>query len=275
MKTRRVYFVMILAILINTVPLFVNAQKFYLKVDAGYGIPVSSFNLDMYYLYDDILDSTTNTQTQINGSLGSGTNFGITAAYRFNDHIACELAASCLLGSKIKAEHQFYEDTWEYSMSASMLRIIPSVVISGKIKKAEPYARLGFIIGAGRVKYITQENNTGNLEEYEWQFDKGLALGISSALGVSYPVGGKLSVFAEISSMNMSYAPQKGTLKKATRDGADILSEMNVNEREIDFEKEIDFRDYDPNSTDVPQKAPAVKLPFGSVGINAGLKISL
>ena len=73
----------------------------------------------------------------------------------------------------------------------------------------------------------------------------------------------------------MSYAPTKGEITDATFNDQDQLSEMTTNEKKVEF---VDSYTYDEN--DFPEESEASKelkqkFPFGSGGVQLGLRISL
>ncbi|HRY32553.1 MAG TPA: outer membrane beta-barrel protein [Bacteroidales bacterium] len=275
MKTKALVRLLILTGCIALLPLLIQAQKYYIRFNAAYSTGNGNHTLNQFYLYDDIFDSAQNLHRQISTSLGKGLSFGLTGGYQFNESLAGELNVLYLLGSKTTAEHSFYENWWEYSISSTMLQISPCLVISGKWNKVVPYARLGLLLGIGSIKYIAEEFDMGVKERYEWRFDQGLAMGLTSGIGIQYPLNQKMMIFSELTNVNMSWAPRRGTLEKAEVDGQDIFDQLSVRDKEIEFEEDVDFLEYNPSNNDVPNKQPSVNFPYGSLGLQVGVKLNL
>ena len=72
----------------------------------------------------------------------------------------------------------------------------------------------------------------------------------------------------------MSYAPTKGETTLATYNGIDELSTMTTNEKETEFVDSYTYNSASPTSDSQPDTDLKIRLPFGSFGINVGLKIS-
>ncbi len=260
-------------ILVFTVNL--SAQGFYINANVGYGFKLGSQNIDDFVKVKENSGPSNDEYTQINVSLGQGLNFGATAGYMFTKNIGAELGISYLLGLKSKAitEHSPSIEKDEQSYAGRMIRINPSFVVTAGLEKVNPYAKLGVIVGIGSIIHeYTYENNTYN-GYFKEIANGGIALGFNAGAGVMFKLSDRISLFGEANMVNLSYAPAKAKVQKATYNGVDQLSTMTTREKETEFVKTIN--DSDPSPDSKPYKALKQKYAFGSIGINFGVRIGL
>ena len=256
--------------------LFVNnlfGQETYMKINAGYSVNMSSQNLEYFDFYNYNIATNSNTNEQVFVSLGKGLNFDGTIGYMFNENIGAELRLSYLIGGKSTAKHDYENGAMDYTISSNMLRANPSLVLSTGSKGINPYAKFGVIIGTGSVNYKYEDNEDGDIYKANLKMDGGLALGLNAAIGVNYTFNDNMSLFGEINMINMSYAPDKGEITEATYNGTDELPDMTTREKEIDFVDSYTYNQNDPPPESEPKKELKQKLPFGSLGLNLGLRI--
>lgn len=265
--------------LVNVVILFVlilatsrvYGQGGYLNINAGYGFQMSSGNLGNFYNFSTT--NSSNTYKQINLSLGKGFNFGGAIGYMFNKNIGSEIGISYLVGAKSKAQDIYVGGQTDYKLSARMLRINPSLVISSGYNLINPYAKIGLLIGSGSVFEELVDNDGGDLTEGKIKMNGGVALGANASLGVLCKLSKRFYFFGELNMVNMSYAPTKGKLTEATLNGVDILSDMTTSEKETDYVDSYTESQSNPQLDSQPTKSLKVKMPFGSVGAILGLRI--
>jgi opacity protein-like surface antigen len=272
-------------LLIGVMGLLANglfAQGIFFKFNAGYGFGTSS--LIGYNSTRNFLGNTTNIETveKVKLSFGKGVNIGGTFGVMFNDNFGFDLSLSYLMGGTTEmkdiehnlANNQTYSNT--RILSANMLRVMPSLIVSAGFDKINPYAKLGLVIGAGSIK--AEENTTyysGNVDIEKWKYNGGLALGLNAALGVEINMNDNFAIFGELNTVNMSYAPTKGKCTENTKNGADQLAQMETIEKEVEFVDEYTIDNTNDPSPALPAKRIKVKYPFSSVGVNFGVKISL
>jgi len=249
-------------------------QGAYVNINAGYGASMSSQNLDYFDFYNYTTTSNSRTSEQVYVSLGKGLNFGGAFGYMFNENFGAELGFSYLLGGKSTAKYYYDGGTTDYTLSSTMLRINPSLVISSGLEGVNPYAKFGLVIGTGSVNYEIEDNDDGDILKTKLKMDGGLALGLNAAIGANFTLSENMSLFGEINMINMSYAPTKGELTEATYNGADELPELTTSEREIEYVDSYTISYINPPAESEPSKELKQKLPFGSFGLNFGLRIS-
>lgn len=221
--------------------------------------------------------SFTSSTEAIKYSFGKGITAGLQFGYMVNENIGVELAVNYLIGGKTTATETstggFGAGTTITDVSAKMLQINPSVVLATTINKISPYAKLGLVIGSGT---ITQNENSVNgtfTSVAKMEYKGGIALGFSSALGINFGINDKLSFNTELSLVNMQYSPSKSSITVATLNGVDKLSTLSVRDRETEFSSTVTTSSTSGAST-APTQANTIATPFGSIGINVGIKYS-
>ena len=268
-------------LIVCVITLFANglfAQGAYVSINAGYGFNMSAQNLDLsdidIYFVNYSEGTNSFTVEQVNVSLGKGLNFGGTFGYMFNKHIGAELGISYLLGGKSKAKYEYSGGTTDLSISSNMFRIIPSIVIESGLEDINPYARFGLVIGMGSVIYEYEDTDHGDIEQQKMKLNGGVALGLNAAIGALFSLNDNISLFGEINMYNLSYAPTKGELTEATYKGVNYLPDLTTSEKEIEFVNSYTITNTPPPESQ-PRQLLKKKLPFGSVGINVGVRIAL
>lgn len=267
-----------------------GAQGLYVKLNVGYGVPAGSQSNEEYSNYTYIYtggDYADETVERVKFSLGQGINIGGNVGWMFNSNFGVDLGLSYLAGGKTEITESELYDSWYYSssdikrsLSASMFRFSPSFILVADMLKINPYARFGVVIGKGKVVMESTEDyyydDSDFIEEYSeirtMELSDGLSVGLTAGIGALYNIAGNISVFGELSMINMTYAPERGNLVKFTRNGDDLLGEVPTYEKEIIFVDKIDGFDYEPQG-DEPRKELKTNLPFGSFGLNLGVRI--
>jgi hypothetical protein len=257
-------------------------KKMYASIDAGYGIKMGTQTL----LYDsksnNFNGSSTTTNKVKDVSFGKGFNFGAAFGYMFTKNVGAELGVSYLLGGKTKSTSDVTDveglltshRTGDMALSAKMFRIIPSVVIDAGLEKIDPYAKFGLVIGLGSIKIESNNNDNGDVTVKKTKVNGGVALSLSSAVGVKYNINDMMSVFGELNMMTLSYSPSKGKITEYTENGVDQLPLMTTNEKEYKFVKENTYESSNPTPDSEPNKEMHQKFPFGNFGINLGFRIN-
>jgi len=213
----------------------ISAQQFYLKFMGGYGIGTSPETIISSYTTDN--DERTNTFSKYdadNFSFGKGFSFNITPGYSFNDIIGVELELGYLKSEAVYQKQYFtmpsITDNLNIGYNAASFNIIPSVVLKTSYMDFQPYLKIGAIFAFSSVDRTVDEYYTNNtpmgfssLYHFKYEYTGGLAMGISSALGVSYKVTKDINVLFEINNKNLSFSPTKGELTEATANGVTFL----------------------------------------------------
>lgn len=255
----------------------VFAQRTYVSIGMGYGFKMAAQNINYLGFYNATYSATTLKEEQINVSLGAGLNVTGTLGYMFNENIGVELGISYLMGAKSTS---YYEDNlfqWEVenSLSAKMLRINPSIILTTRNNVVNPYLKFGLVIGSGSFLYESDEIDFSDKLTVKVSFDGGLAMGVSAGMGVLYTLNDQLSLFGEISSVNMSYAPTRGEIIEYTYNGTDVLPSLTTRDKEYEYVdvNTIQLTSSTSPSPSQPQKELKQKYPFSSLGLNFGIRM--
>ncbi|MCK4662063.1 MAG: outer membrane beta-barrel protein [Bacteroidales bacterium] len=248
-------------------------QGVYVSVNAGYGINMSSHNLEYFGFYNYTSGNTSRTYEQVYVSLGKGLNFGGTFGLMFNKNLGAELGVSYLLGGKSIAKDEYVGGTTDYTISSKMLRLMPSIVIASGLEGINPYAKFGLIISSGSIIFDLEDKDSGDISIMKVKFDGGLALGLNAGIGVQFNMSDNISLFSEINMISLSYAPTKGEVIEATYNGTDMLPDMTTRQKEAEFVDSYTYNSSSPPPDSQPDQELKQKLPFGSFGVNFGLKI--
>lgn len=270
------YFRLLLGVF--AIGLFANnlhAQEAYLNVNAAYGFQMGaqtiSANTSTY--------NSSTTLEPVHSSFGKGVNAGVAFGYMFNKNIGTEFDVSYLIGAKSSVVYSDKSSTnlftRDITYSARMLRLIPSIVVSSGFEKVNPYAKVGLVIGYGLILFDINENDNGDLSTQKSRFYGGLAVGLSSGFGLIYKIDKKTSFFTELNVVSLSYSPTKGEVTEASINGVDQLPTMTTRQKEIRFVEKYTTNSGNTPSDSEPTKSLKIKQPFGSIGLNIGLKINL
>jgi hypothetical protein len=223
---------------------------------------------------------------------GSGLNLGGIIGYKVNDNIALELGLNYLLGSNSMLSSSFegispldgsivdYKETYTYK--SSMMRICPTMVVSMAKEGITPYVKFGAVIGVGsKIKEIVDSKQVSfadfgayeETENYTAEYSGGVSLGVTSSLGIKFPISEKLSFFSELNFIGLNWAPQRSevTSYKYEIDGIEVADLSDLDDYSIytNYVESIDTDD----EIDVDDPSEAIKefILFNSLGINVGL----
>ncbi len=249
----------------------------YVGVNVGYNAGAGNANVDFLDVMNSTNTSTIDESENIKFSFGKGINAGVSFGYMFNENIGAELGVQYLIGGKTKYTQTntggFGSSTSNADVSAKMIQINPSIVLATTIKNTTPYAKLGMVIGSGKITSNVNSTSTPSFTSSQTsELKGGMALGFTAAMGLNFSVTNNLSISGEINMVNMQYSPKKGTVTKYTENGVDKLPSWTVRDKEFEFNKKYSRNPSTPTPTTSPSQTNAFSTPFGSIGINVGLK---
>jgi hypothetical protein len=257
----------------------VNAQGLYIKVNGGYGFPAGSNTISNK---ESNTNSHVTLEKAVNFSFGKGNYFGGTLGYAFNKNLGAEIHAGYLLGSK----NEFTERTTETNnssfsteiLSCRMFYFVPALVVEAGFEKLNPYARLGMILGNSKIADEYSGSETyGSITDKETQlteFEMDLGIGANAGLGVQFKASKIFALYFECNMNSLAITPKSSKITKYTENGVNRLGDLTTYQRETIFETDYS---YDPTvqpPASEPDTELKVKMPFSSVGVNAGVKIS-
>jgi hypothetical protein len=256
-----------------------NAQSekgFYASINSGYNIGTG--NVDYYQamivgmVSSNETSATTNTTELVKANLGKGLNVGVNFGYMFTKNMGFELGGNYLLGGEIKASNTSYTGNYSNSeISAKMIQIKPTLVFRSGFDKLNPYAKVGMVIGSGKITNTQDDKNGANFSTQTVELDGGMPIGFHASLGTLYKLTDKLSLFGELNLISLHYAPKKGHITEATENGVDQLPSLTVEQKEIEFIASFTETGA-PSNPNEPSKNPLIDFSFSSFGLNIGLQ---
>ncbi len=227
------------------VPSDTQAQL-YVKGGIGYAASLGGMQID-----SDKTQTTAGDDFKYHyGSYGSGFELGGSVGYTLTPSVGAELGVWYNLGPKYEAKDTRINPAQNRNTtySGSLLGISPAIVVSGEVFRVKAYARFGFVVGIPKYEVVDTRPNTD-------KYSGGMLFGFQGGLGVVIPFRGKLSAFGELSIQNGSWSPTK--LERTS--GATTTS--------------ITLKDAYNSSEQFVRAQPSI--PYGNIGLRAGLKIGL
>jgi opacity protein-like surface antigen len=267
-----------------------SENGFFLSLNTGYNF--SSAGVTGFTEKTQQINQNVTTIENLKLSFGKGINFGIAAGYMFNRNIGTEIEVNYLLGGKTSYSNSSLQmsggSVSNNDLYARMLQFKPSIIIAAGKESINPYAKFGPVIGSGSIYYESNETskfitidglgnpvNVSNQTTTKATYNGGIALGLHAAVGVSIGLNTSLSLFGELNMVNLSYSPTKGKITESTLNGVDNLPSLPVSVVETEF-VDVETRDnVTPTNQNLPTKIAKITVPFGSFGINFGLRYAL
>jgi hypothetical protein len=245
-----------------------SAQNGYVTAGVGYGLSAGSQQLESKSSTTGTGTTTSTNREGVYGSFGQGLKFGATGGYMFSQNVGAELGFLYLIGNSFEGGSTTTNSTSTDKRSGSGFMVAPAIVIAGS-GTVMPYAKAGVVFGFLKVKNESSSSSTQGTtpSQSETAFEEtgGVAIGYAGGVGVVFVSGGQLNFFAELAIVNMAYSPSQAELTKATANGVDQLPTIP--------NKKADFKDnYNSNDQNV---LPGVREPFGSIGVNVGVRVNL
>ncbi|HEV7230045.1 MAG TPA: hypothetical protein VGO45_01880 [Bacteroidia bacterium] len=212
--------------------------------------------------------------TQVSySSLGMGPGSGLYAGYMFTKCIGAELDLNALIrsqctyqGNAVYAGYGFQSELLTFT--ASMIRIIPTLRLQLNEDRWHTVSKAGLIIGIpvqAREEEITVDSTGTHDDVYAYKGH--LSWGFMGALGVTYDVGAKISIGAELTAMLHSWAPYK------LYGISSVFNGVNVNPQSTGGET-VYASSYNPSSRTPGNGnyAPKTYFPFSSLGLTISVQ---
>lgn len=223
--------------------------QLYIKGGLGYALSLGGMQIDR-----DRTETATLDQFKYHyGAFGGGFEIGGAAGYAVTSSVAFELGLWYEIGQTYKAKdvrlNANQNRTTEYS--GTLFGFSPALIVSGEMGNMRPYARFGILIGLPGTKSVeTRPNSVTTLT-----FSGGMLLGFQGGTGVLLPLQGNLAIFVELALQGGSWGPTKvEDVTGAVTTTTTLKSDFNSN---------------DPFVSDQPS------IPFGNIGVRAGVKLNL
>ena len=250
------------AILCLILPLNVgSAQGWYVAPRIGYrlGAGTQSFG------ESSTTSGSTTSYEGVYGSLGEGFGFGASIGYMGGPNLGAELGLAYWLGNTFEMTSSYLGQTQSAKVSGTGFMATPSIVLAVDLNSVKPYARFGLVFG---IMKVTQEMSSAfgsQSSDRTVEETGGIGFGYSGAFGFVVPLGSSVGFFAEAALFSVTYSPGQAELTKYTVNGADQLASVTT--------KVYEYKD--SYSSSDQHSALALRIPFSSIGINAGIRINL
>lgn len=273
----------ILLVAAITLGTLASAQELNVGVNVGYGLGLPGNTLGQS---TDVSLTGDETSVNLNGSVGAGFNAGLSLGYMFNENVGIDLGLDYLMGANVLMNENRTVipsqtvTTSQYGKT-SQFRVSPSVVISSGGDGLKVYGRAGFVIPVVGKTVATIESDFAGGETEQVLENKGaFALGYQGALGVSFPVGEKLSLFGELNGVNLRIKSKSSTVTTNMAGGTDLIPFMTESQINTNYVSELNNSSnntgtnasgYDINSADEQLNSTT---DFSALFIKVGVKIS-
>lgn len=253
----------------------VSAQGLYVGLQGGYGFGTPSDQVGT----TEVVDGSGQTSTAIYGSYGGGTNAGLNVGYMFSEHIGAELGLSYFLGSSVTSR-DVTVPTGSATLSASsnQMRLAPSIVLTTGGDFAI-YGKAGLVlpVGGSTIAEGRDATNPNSIVEQEIESKGSMSLGFQGALGASYSLSDNLSLFGELSAVNLRIKSGTQTVTKYTVNGTDFLEALDTYDKQTTFVDELNPSSNNGSynssySTDSAKEELATTTNFNGFFINIGVK---
>jgi len=202
------------------------------------------------------------------------TNFDLSFGYLMNNNLGIELTSTYLKPSNSEVFANYVTKT----LSGNFFRINPKIVVNLNLNKFQIYSKVGFIIGAGQIRYNQYFQNDGTMnvsaenESLIYLYNGGKSYGFNASIGFSKMVSKKIYVFTEINAVSQNFSPTKGKTIEHKIDGQDVLTNnMKPYTTEIEFCNDQEFVPYSSDNAN-PQKLYKHAYSLGGYGLTIGIK---
>ncbi|NLJ06376.1 MAG: porin family protein [Sphingobacteriales bacterium] len=213
----------------------IKSQSFFIKGQAGYGLPTQKQIIGVYY--------ATTYDENIYGSFGGGINISAALGYFTKSHIGFEALLGYSTGQKVTVPGMLTKE-----FRGSLISVSPSMIfIMNNEKKVNPYLKAGFLTGLPLMKLTVGGTDVKH-------FRGGIPFGYNGSLGIRIKVLEPVSIFGEIYHASLVWFPRS----RKESDGTVV--------------KFYDKIDYPYPSGQEPLHHT---FPYNSTGINLGLLLEI
>ncbi|MFT3936566.1 MAG: hypothetical protein QM726_23275 [Chitinophagaceae bacterium] len=284
-----------------------DEPKFNLNVHMGYSMALGStfkFYPDdvssiVMKMQDNNVVSKDVTYKAPKKGLGEGFRIGAGFSYVLNDFINVGIDIDYFRSTIRKTrdssftqsfstgsiQQMSYNERYTISYDATLITFSPNITLKAISRpKWFLYNKVGaiFTFRPNSIEHDTKESNTkmnwqGFVKDssyysdtrYEWVI-KNPSFGFSGGIGAQFKLTEKIRVFSEVQFSHIVFVVSRRKTTSYNVDGQELVNNLTVSEKEIDFEKNFKTDDWipDPNK---PNKAVTQRIPITYVGMQAGL----
>ncbi|WP_343747714.1 outer membrane beta-barrel protein [Fluviicola sp.] len=216
------------------------SAQFNLGVSVGYGLGSPGHVLGT----NTTSTSSSYSEKNIYGTLGSGLQANLTPGYMFGEHFGVELGLNGFFGSKTTiGEATFPGGSYKHTQSSSQFRVSPALVVKSGGEKLSVYARGGLVLPLlGSVKSEINDNGAstpGVNTMAELKTSGKVSLGYTGAVGLNVHFGQKMAFFAELGANSLRVKSKQTDLTKYTVNGTDQLGNVSTYGKQTKYVDEL------------------------------------
>jgi hypothetical protein len=254
----------------------------YAGLEGGYGFPIlgQGFYANNYDKNRNGMDETVHSKAY---SMGAGLICKTYLGYKFSNAVSIELGMSWqhsgLNYTYSNISPGFSPAFQTEQIESTMLDLIPALRFQMGAGNWGVYTRTGLLLGLPMLytEKSDYSDGQGYTEAYTLESKGGVSWGFMQAIGLSYQLNKNISFFAEATGAIQSWAPERGSFTAYVSNGKDVLSTMQVSQKEIVYLSDYS-NTYFNNGTrltttpDKPWQVPKRYLPYNSLGLSLGLQ---
>lgn len=216
----------------------VSAQSLYVGLQGGYGFGTPGDKVGTSTVVSSTGDQTTTNNIT---SYGGGTNVGLNVGYMFSEHVGAELGFSYFLGSEVTSD-MVSVPTGDLTVmrKSTQMRLAPSIVLTTGGDFAL-YTKAGLVlpVGGSTIINYVDGTNPNSVVERDFEAKGAMSLGFQGAIGANYKLSDNLSIFGELSAVNLRIKSASNTMTRNSTNGTDVISLMDTYDKETTFVDEL------------------------------------
>ncbi|MCP4439418.1 MAG: porin family protein [Aureispira sp.] len=284
-----------------------EAQKFYIRGGAGFGISATPEIFVYQNVERDPSSGDRIKQTTISGSFGSGPTFRLGGGYMITEYFGIDLEFYYLHGMKQDFGSTSQDGIYTRKTTGRTIqaRMSPSLIVKAPAgTKFAPYAKFGVVLPFVGKQYLETEQEIQHTDptyiNYKKvvEIDGAFSVGFESAVGLQYNITEKFGVYLEMMYTGLRVKAAKGAITQEqffNEDGSvkqDNLEGRPVGLSEFRFVDELSTDNSNMNSTAAagegisykilpnpngyddskPLDIPAQNSNYSAFGLNLGVK---
>lgn len=245
------------------------SQGIYFDLGLGYNFSAASSVLGV-----ESTESSSGFETNevVCGSMGKGFGGGLGVGYMFSKNCGFEFNFSYLSGSEyeIKSTGTGYLET--QTAKGKMIRITPALRVATSGEKIKGYCKFGPVIGVG-TKVDVEETGSYSMGggyssswNNEYNYSGGISVGLMGAAGIEFNLSDMFGIYFELNSISQSWAPKEMEFTETETNVGPFGVDTETDAGNVDFKDKVDDNDVDKELKEF--------IPFSSVGIKAGIKLT-
>lgn len=217
------------------------------------------------------------TATFTNGNIGGGIPITLGIGYGITDNIAFDANFEYLLGrSVVLYETEGSSFDFKNTVSSTQIRFVPSLIF--KSGNSGLYGRLGAALDlGGKMTYVSTSGFSPSTSTITREETVNLNVGVVMGLGYNLSLGDNLTFFGELQALAMNRSAKSSEVVEYSDDRGRTLesSYPTVRSRETEYVSEYTEEAGSTPDDSQPRKSLSYKTPYGSFGLNIGIRFTL